>query len=110
MMKKAMIAQPMAGKSEEEIRETRERITAELVAKGYEVVNTLFEDEMYGNKEMAARGIKNIGLYLLGKSLQEMSKCDAVYFAKGWENARGCRFERAAVNSYGVEMLLMEDR
>ena len=44
MMKKAMLSQPMGGKTDEEIVETRERAIKVLEAKGYEVVNTLFTD------------------------------------------------------------------
>lgn len=40
-MMKAMLSQPMAGKSEEEIRATREKAIKALEAKGYEIVNTL---------------------------------------------------------------------
>ena len=44
---KAMLSQPMAGKSEEEIKATREKAIAVLEEKGYEIVNTLFTDEWY---------------------------------------------------------------
>ena len=37
---RAMLSQPMAGKTEEEIREARERAISVLEAKGYEIVNT----------------------------------------------------------------------
>ncbi|WP_419040028.1 Lar family restriction alleviation protein [Parolsenella catena] len=30
---------------------------------------------------------------------------DAAYFAKGWENARGCRIEHDAAVAYGLEVL-----
>ena len=46
-MMKAMLSQPMAGKTEEEIKETRERAIQVLREKGYEIVNTLFTDEWY---------------------------------------------------------------
>lgn len=39
---KAMLSQPMAGKTDEEIVATREKAVAALEAKGYEIVNTLF--------------------------------------------------------------------
>ena len=42
---KVMLSQPMAGKSEEEIKATREKAIKALESKGYEVVNTLFTDE-----------------------------------------------------------------
>ena len=51
-MKKAMLSQPMAGKTDEEIIATREQAIKILEAKGYEIVNTLFTDEWYSNEKM----------------------------------------------------------
>ena len=53
---KAMLSQPMAGKSEKEIKATREKAIAVLEEKGYEIVNTLFTDEWYSRKSMEERG------------------------------------------------------
>ena len=66
---KAMLSQPMAGKTDREIIETRERAIAALESKGYEVVNTLFTDEWYDKKNMEARGVVQIPLCFLAKSL-----------------------------------------
>lgn len=46
-MHKAMLSQPMGGKTQEEIVETRERAIRALQDRGYKVVNTLFTDEWY---------------------------------------------------------------
>ena len=70
-MKKAMLSQPMAGKTEEEIIETRNRAISALKAQGYEIVNTLFTDEWYSNEKMEKRGVVQIPLCFLAKS-QEM--------------------------------------
>lgn len=51
-MMKAMLSQPMAGKSEEEIKTTREKAIEVLKDKEYEVVNTLFTDEWYSSDKM----------------------------------------------------------
>lgn len=104
-MKKAMLSQPMAGKTEQEIIETRERAIQELEAKGYEIVNTLFTDEWYNRENMEARGVVQIPLCFLAKSLENMSLCHAAYFSKGWETARGCRIEHEAAKAYGLEIL-----
>ena len=56
-MKKAMLSQPMAGKTDEEIITTREQAIKALEAKGYEIVNTLFTDEWYSNEKMKERGV-----------------------------------------------------
>ena len=102
---KAMLSQPMAGKTEQEIIETRERAITALKENGYDVVNTLFTDEWYNNEAMEARGVVQIPLCFLAKSLENMSLCHAAYFCKGWENARGCRIEHEAAKAYGLEII-----
>ena len=84
-MLKAMLSQPMGGKTQEEIVETRERAIRALQERGYEVVNTLFTDEWYGKEAMEARGVVQIPLCFLAKSLENMSLCHAAYFCKGYE-------------------------
>lgn len=104
-MKKAMISQPMSGLTDEQIEETRNRAITYLESRGYEVVDTLFTDEWYSPKYMEKRGVKNIPLCFLAKSIENMCLCDAVYFCRGWENARGCKIEHTAALDYGIEML-----
>lgn len=107
-MMKAMLSQPMAGKSDQEIIATRERAIAALEAKGYEIVNTPFTDEWYSNEAMEKRGVVQIPLCFLAKSLENMSLCHAAYFCKGWENARGCRIEHEAAKAYGLTIIYEE--
>lgn len=102
---KAMLSQPMNGKTDEEIIETRERAIKALEAKGYEVVNTLFTDEWYSDKSMRERGVVQIPVCFLAKSLENMSLCHAVYFCDGWENARGCKIEHDVAVAYGLKIL-----
>jgi len=105
MSMKAMLSQPMAGKSEQEIVETRKRAIGALEKKGYEVVNTLFTDEWYSEEAMKARGVENVPLCFLAKSLENMSQCHAAYFCKGWRNARGCRIEHEVALAYGLTVI-----
>ena len=107
-MKKAMLSQPMAGKTEKEIVETRERAIAALKERGYEIVNTLFTDEWYSDEAMKERGVVQIPLCFLAKSLENMSLCRAAYFCVGWEKARGCRIEHEAAKAYGLEIIYEE--
>ena len=107
-MKKAMLSQPMAGKTDEEIIATRERAIKALEARGYEIVNTLFTDEWYSRENMEKRGVVQIPLCFLAKSLENMSLCHAVYFCKGWEQARGCKIEHDAAVAYGLEIICEE--
>ena len=108
MNKKAMLSQPMAGKTNEEIVSTREKAIVALKAKGYDIVNTLFTDEWYSKESMTERGVVQIPLCFLAKSLENMSLCHAAYFCKGWENARGCRIEHEAAKAYWLEIIYEE--
>lgn len=105
---KAMLSQPMAGKTDEEILATRDNAIDALKDMGYEVVNTLFTDEWYSSEAMNERGVENIPLCFLAKSLENMSLCHADYFCKGRENARGCRIEHEAAKAYGLTILYEE--
>ena len=107
-MKKAMLSQPMGGKTNAEIISARDRAIRVLREKGYEVVNTLFTDEWYSKEKMEERGVVQIPLCFLAKSLENMSLCHAAYFCNGWENARGCRIEHEAAKAYGLEIIYEE--
>lgn len=107
-MKKVMISQPMGGKTDNEIVRTRERALEHLEKLGYSTVNTLFTDGWYSKESMEARGVVQIPLYFLAKSLENMSLCHAAYFCKGWEQARGCKIEHEAAVAYGLEIIYEE--
>lgn len=93
-----MISQPMGGLSEDEILEVQQRATDHLHQLGHEVIDTYFLQDPYSTR-------KNAGLYYLGYSLIEMANCDAVYFCKGWKDARGCRIEHDAAIAYGLQTM-----
>lgn len=105
---RAMISQPMGGKTDEEIVATRERAIYALHHRDYDVVNTLFDDEWYSNESTKGGNVVQRPLFFLAKSLEAMSRCNAVYFCKGWENARGCKIEHDAAVAYGLHIIYEE--
>lgn len=100
--KTAMISQPMRGKTDEEIYEVRNRIAAKLQEFGCEVFDTVFH---FTDEQMDGDGVKNKEIYYIANSILAMSRCDCVYFAKGWENARGCRIEHFIAATYGMDII-----
>lgn len=107
MAKRAMICQPMNGIKVEEIKATRDRAISWLHENGFTVENSLFTEELH-EKEIAEQGVVCVPLCYLAKSLEVMSKCDVVYFCKGWNKARGCQVEHFAAKSYGLKVLYEE--
>ena len=108
MKKKVMISQPMNGLSDEEIMQNRYDANMYLHKCGFEIVNSFFIDDEYSDEALKAKGVEQIGVYFLAKSLESMSMCDAVYFCKGWEKARGCKLEHDVAVAYGLEILYEE--
>lgn len=81
-VKKAMISQPMAGKTGEQIVAAREKAVACLEAMGYEVVNTLFTDEWYSDEAMEGRGVVQVHL-LFGQVTREHEPVPRSLFLQG---------------------------
>ena len=108
-MNKIMISQPMNGFTDEQIIKTRNRFLEYAKKENFEVVNTYFQDEWYSKESMSSRGVVQIPLCFLAKSIENMSQCNIVYFAKGWENARGCKIEHEVALQYGMDIIYEEN-
>ena len=98
---KVMISQPMQGLSQGEIIEKWEAIRYKLLVEGYDVISTFVEDNIPSN-------VIYRSTWYLAKSLEHMSTVNAVYFCKGWENARGCRIEHEVAKAYHITCLYEE--
>lgn len=97
-MKKLFISQPMRGKTDEEILAERKKAieSAERnLGEPVEVIDSFFQNAPADTRP----------LWFLGKSLELLSTADIAYFAKGWEDARGCRIENQCAIEYGIEVI-----
>lgn len=97
-MKKLFISQPMRGKTDEEILAVREQAiksAKDLFGEEVEVIDSFFQSAPADARP----------LWFLGKSLELLSTADVVYFAKGWEDARGCRIENTCAIEYGIKVI-----
>ena len=97
MRQKAMISQPMKDMSSDDILAVRENAIAYLRKQGYDVEDTFFTDDGFVSDDT-----RNVSVAYLAKSIEAMSKCDAVYFCKGWATARGCKIEHEIAEEYGL--------
>ena len=95
----------MNGLTEEQITKAQNKFLEYAKKENFEVVNTYFQDEWYSNESMSSRGVVQIPVCFLAKSLEKMSQCNIVYFAKGWENARGCKIEHEVALQYGLDII-----
>ena len=89
----------MKDKTDEEILKVREKAieSAERnLGEKVEVIDSFFQNAPHDAKP----------LLFLGKSLELLSNADVVYFAKGWENARGCKIENMCAIEYGIDLII----
>ena len=97
-MKKLFISQPMRGKTDKEILNEREiaiEKARNILGEDVEVLETFFGDFSDDAKP----------LEYLARSIEYLAKADVVYFADGWENARGCKIEHECAVEYGMNII-----
>lgn len=90
-MKKIFISMPMNDKSDKQIKLEFEQAKRKIIDK---YGNVEFVDSYLGDTELEDP------IEMLGKSISLMAEADAIYFCKGWEEARGCRIEREVAYQY----------
>jgi len=88
----------MNGKTDEEIlleRQTAVEKARELIGEEVEVIDTFYTDFSTDAKP----------LEYLARSIADLAKADVVYFAKGWEEKRGCKIEHICAVEYGIDRI-----
>lgn len=97
-MKKLFVSQPMRNRTPEDIEAERAAAllhAQELAGEQYKLLNSYLGD--------AAKDLSALGC--LAKSLELLAQADAVYFADGWETARGCIIEHDCAVQYGLHVI-----
>ena len=102
-MIKVFLSQPMNGRSEEEIAVERTAVSKAIrnTHKGedVEIIDTFISE---------AHDEKHPGLLYLAESIRMLDEADEIWMLSGWENARGCRIERACAEAYGIPVKTIE--
>lgn len=107
MKKKLFISLPMTGMEntvKKRYSEALEEISHNEKIKDYEMVipvdlNTSFDDN--GLTESAK---EHDVAYWMGKDVELLMRCDAIFSCKGWESSKGCNVERFVAQTYGLEI------
>ena len=100
---KFFVSQPMRNKTNEEIKEEREKIIASLktamICSNIVVIDSFFENATHDAEP----------LWFLGEAIKLMSEADLIVFTEGWEEARGCKIEHQCAKEYGKNIVYMEN-
>ncbi len=107
---RVFLSLPMSGRGAKEIRAQIEEMKSEFLLKnplekGTEIIFVDNFDEMevvtdtydplFGERKTPA-------LHYLGRAINKMAYCDAVYFGKGYTKARGCMIEYQIAMDYCI--------
>lgn len=44
--------------------------------------------------------------YYMGRDIEKLLLCDAIYFCEGWHESKGCRVESYIAETYGIKRYL----
>lgn len=109
--KKLFISQPFHGVSEEEILSERSRIIKYLDSSHIYLRNTsmtinMLEWEVIDQYHVEDAPPDASRLWYLAHSIQLMSEADLVYFANGWNKAKGCLVEYKVARLYNIPYIV----
>mgnify|MGYP000389923328 CR=1 FL=1 len=93
-MKKLFISQPMKGKSDADILAERQKAiksAEEKIGEPVEVIDSFFQEAPVDAKPLWF--------------LELLAGADIAYFAKGWQDARGCKIENTCAIEYGIPVI-----
>ena len=94
---KLYISQPMRGREYDDIIRERKQLIADAAV-------ALQTDDIRPLETLYRTG-KTKPLAMLGRGIEQMAEADAVIFAPGWKDARGCRVEHFAASQYDIPIL-----
>ena len=99
------ISLPMAGKTEEELKEDIQKakesyfaVRPEMDPKEVAFISGLDNEEPPEWME----DYDKQSLWYLGQSIKKLSKCDEAFFYGKWDKFRGCQIEATVCEKYGV--------
>ena len=102
-MIRVFISQPMNGKTDKQIMDARREAAIDAIKRIHEEYGVREDIEVMHTVFDFSNNVHP--LVYLGKSIEMMGDADIVYFARGWDNARGCVIEHECANRYGKNIL-----
>lgn len=107
--KTVFLSVPMRGYTTDQIRNRLNEMKAAFLLKNYsefsevEFIDNLIEEDLSG------ADYKNVYMAYLAEAIRKMATCDAIFFSKGFEDARGCLAEDYIAAHYGLARYYEEE-
>ncbi len=88
---KIYISIPITGRPIEEVKQKVEEVKQKITGRGHEPVSPLNLHE----------GKKKTYSQYIGRDIEALIECDAVFLCSGWQESKGCSLEYQAARIYG---------
>lgn len=95
---KIYLSLPITGHNIDDVKKKAQSVAAMLRHKGNEVITPF---------DVSSDDTAPYALHM-GKDIQALLECDAVYFCNGWNESKGCRLEHAAALVYEKKIFEQE--
>ena len=107
-MKKLFVSIPMTGVEDSVVsrfQDVLEKITFfNPEFSEYEIVPPVDIDKCFDKNGLTEESYEHDTAWYVGRDVELVMHCDAIYSCKGWENSKGCRVERFAAEMYGLKL------
>lgn len=103
-MKKIYISIPISGLPLAEVKARARQVKTYLMLSKSVTAVTPF-DVVPTDKGFEGRE-EEFYAYCMGRDIEELLKCDAVFMCCGWKHSKGCRAEHAVAEIYGKEIII----
>lgn len=77
---------------------------SQLKKLGYEPVSPIDVNGITTSDLIDHTVLKKTAKYM-GKDIEDVILCDAIYLCEGWENSRGCNIEKYVAEKFGKKIL-----
>ena len=85
------IAIPENQLTDKQVYEARMSAIHQLESEGHSVRYTMFDSTWWSADSLKQRGVKHNKLHFFAKMLEEVSKCDGIYFLSNWQDDVMCK-------------------
>ena len=98
------ISIPISGYDFEEVKERARRARERLLYDAFGLKNGWHRPDVITPFDVCSEPDKPYSYYM-GKDIEALLECDAIYLCEGWQNSKGCMAEFEVARIYGKEIL-----
>ena len=102
--KRIYISIPISGHDLEKVKEKARNISERLLWDVFELKKGQHRPDVITPFDVCPEPDKPYSYYM-GKDIEALLECDAIYLCEGWQNSKGCMAEFEVARIYGKEIM-----